>query len=234
MPSLRLQRGDLRTGLHAELGVEVRQRLVHEEDLRLADDRPAHRDPLALATGERLRLAAEVLLQLEQLRRLLDPPVDLGLRGLAQLQRERHVLVHRHVRVEGVVLEDHRDVAGLRREVGDVPLVDVDRAVVDILQAGEHPQAGGLAATGGADQDEELPVADLQVELVDRGALGARVDPGRLRVRDRSHGEALPFTGRNVPDDPSEGAAGAHGAGPRTAHRATAVADPGVIRVTAR
>ena len=55
---LGLQGGDLDTGLHAELGVEVRQRLVHEEDLRLADDRPAHRDTLTLTTGERLRLAA--------------------------------------------------------------------------------------------------------------------------------------------------------------------------------
>ena len=44
-------------------------------------------------------------------------------------------------------------------------LVDVDRALVDVLEAGEHPQAGGLAATGGADQDEELAVADLEVEL---------------------------------------------------------------------
>jgi hypothetical protein len=52
-----LQRSDLRAGLDAELGVEVRQRLVHEEDLRLTDDRAAHRDTLTLTAGERLRLA---------------------------------------------------------------------------------------------------------------------------------------------------------------------------------
>ena len=72
-----LQRGDLRTGLHAQLGVEVGQRLVHEEDLRLADDRAAHRDTLALTTGERLRLAVEVLLEVEDLRGLVDPCGDL-------------------------------------------------------------------------------------------------------------------------------------------------------------
>ena len=71
-----------------------------------------------------------------------------------------------------------------------VALVDEDRAVVDLLEAGEHAQAGRLAATGGADEDEELAVLDLQVELVDRGALGARIDPGRLVVRHCSHGKA--------------------------------------------
>ena len=37
----------------------------------------------------------------------------------AQLQAEGHVVVDAHVRVERVVLEDHRDVAVLRRDVVD-------------------------------------------------------------------------------------------------------------------
>ena len=45
-----LQGRDLRTCLHAQLGVQVAQRLIHEEDLRLAHDGPAHGDALALAT----------------------------------------------------------------------------------------------------------------------------------------------------------------------------------------
>ena len=54
------------------------------------------------------------------------------------------------------------------------------RPVVDLFEAGEHAQGRGLAATGGADQNEELAVGDLEVELVDRGAGGARVEPGCL------------------------------------------------------
>src|SRR3712207_7780242 len=77
--------------------------------LRLTHDRAAHGDTLTLATGERLRLARQVLVELQALRGLLDAAVDLRLRRLAELQGERHVLVHRHVRVEGVVLEDHRE-----------------------------------------------------------------------------------------------------------------------------
>jgi hypothetical protein len=52
------------------------------------------------------------------------------------------------------------------------------RAGVDLFEAGEHAQRGGLAATGGADEDEELAVGDLEVELVDGGDVGAGVDAG--------------------------------------------------------
>ena len=37
----------------------------------------------------------------------------------------------------------------------------------DILQTGDHPQGGGLAAAGGAHQHDELLVRDLQTELLD-------------------------------------------------------------------
>ena len=43
--------------LHSKLGVEVRQRLVEQEDLRRADDRSAHGDALALAARELPRIA---------------------------------------------------------------------------------------------------------------------------------------------------------------------------------
>ena len=106
---------DLGAHLDAQLRVEVRQRLVHQVRGRLAHDRAPHRDALALAAGELRRLAVEVRLEVEHLRGLVHPLVDLLLLHLAQLERERHVVAHGHVRVERVVLEDHRDVAVLRR-----------------------------------------------------------------------------------------------------------------------
>jgi hypothetical protein len=106
------------------------------------------------------------------------------------------------VRVERVVLEDHRDVAVLRRDVRDVLLADVDVAVVDLFEAGEHPQGGRLAAPGRADEDEELTVRDVEAEGVHRGTRATGVETGRVVESDRSHG-LFSFTGRNVPDDPS-------------------------------
>ena len=60
---------ELLAGRRAQLGVEVRERLVEQEDLRLADDRARERDPLALAAGELARLAVEQAADAEQVRR---------------------------------------------------------------------------------------------------------------------------------------------------------------------
>ena len=196
-----LQRGDLGAGLDAELGVEVRQRLVHEEHLRAPDDRPAHRDPLTLATGEGLGLALEVGLEVEDLRGFLDPLADLVLGDAGDLEREAHVVGHRHVRVQRVVLEHHRHVAVLGRQVGHVAVPDEDSAAVDLLEAGEHAQGRGLATSGRTDEDEELPVSDIDVELVDARNGVTRVLPGGLVEGHGSHIQDS-FTGRNVPDDP--------------------------------
>ena len=159
---------DLRAGLHPQLGVEVGERLVHQEDGRLADDRPAQGHPLPLATGERLRLAVEELLEAKDLGRLLDPPVDLRLRRLAQLQPEGHVVEDRHVRVQGVALEDHRDVAVLGRHVVDHAVTDQDLSLADLLESGHAAQGGRLAAARGTDEHQELPIGDLEAQVVDR------------------------------------------------------------------
>src|SRR6476659_223000 len=162
-----LERGDLRARLDAELGVEVRQRLVHEEDLGRAHDGAAHGHTLALATREGLRLAVEVGREVEDLGSLLDALADLALVDAGDLEREAHVVGDRPVRVERVVLERHRDVAVLGGQVRHVAVPDEDAAAVDLLEAGEHAQGGGLPTSGGTDEDEEIPIRDLDVELVD-------------------------------------------------------------------
>ena len=63
-----MQLGDLGAHLHAELGVQVGERFVHQEDLRITHDGAAESDALTLAAGERLRLAVEQLLDGQDLR----------------------------------------------------------------------------------------------------------------------------------------------------------------------
>ena len=171
-----LQRRDLGAGLDPQLGVEVGQRLVHQEHRRLAHDRPAHRHPLALTARQLGRLAIEQLFEVEDLGGVTHPLRPLGLGHPLHLQVEADVLADGHVRVERVRLEHHGDVPILGGHVGDVAVADVDRAVVDRFQPGQHPQRGRLAAPGRPDQHEELAVVDQQVEVVDGGPSRA---PGR-------------------------------------------------------
>ena len=190
-----LDLGDLGAHLHAQLGVEVRQRLVHQERLRLAHDRPAHRHPLALAARQLTGSPIEVLGELEDPGRLLDALVDLGLGHLLQLEREGDVVAHREVRVQRVRLEHHRDVAVLGLEVVDDLVADAQLTRRDRLQPGDHPQRGRLATARRADEHEELAVGHVERELV-HGVEPVLVHLVDLLERDAAHCGPLLLDGR--------------------------------------
>ena len=196
VPSLPLQSRDLVAGLHPQLGVQIGQRLVHQEHLRAAHDRAAHRHPLALPAGQVFGFAIQIRLQVKQFRRGQHPFADLGLRSLGDLQREPHVLRDRHVRIQGVVLKDHRDVAILGIDVGDVAVADPDHPGIQRFQSGHHPQRRRLAASGWPDQNDELAIADHKVEVIQGGSIRARELPRRLLETHRSH---------DLPAEPGDG-----------------------------
>ena len=123
------------------------------------------------AAGQGLGLALQILGDVQDLGGLPHLLVDLLLGHLAQLQGEGHVLIHGHVGIQGVALEHHGDVPVLGLHVVHPLAADEQVALGDVLQAGDHPQGGGLAAAGGAYQYDELLVRDLQVEVVDGGHL---------------------------------------------------------------
>jgi hypothetical protein len=72
------------------------------------------------------------------------------------------------VRIQRVVLEHHRDVALHRRQAVDQLRTDANLAGGDLLEPGDHPQGGGLAATGRTNQHQEFVIADLEVEVLHR------------------------------------------------------------------
>ena len=125
--------GDLDAHRDAEFGIEVGERLVEQEDLGRAHDGAPDGDALALATGELGGLALEQLLHLERARSGCDLLGDLLLAEAGHLQREADVLLDGHVRVEGVVLEDHRHAALDGVGVVDATTADADLAVGDRL-----------------------------------------------------------------------------------------------------
>ena len=109
-----MQTGDLASHRGTQLGVQVAQRLVQQEDGRVADHGTAQGHALALAAGKRLGLALEQVLQIEDLGSFVHTLVDLVLRDIAQRQTEGDVLVDAHMRIQGVVLEHHGDIAVFR------------------------------------------------------------------------------------------------------------------------
>ena len=162
-----VQGDELGAHLGAQLGVKVGERLVHEEDLGLLDHGAGKRHALALAAGELGGLSVQVLLQADDVRELLDAPVSLLLGNLGVDEAELHILPHAHGGVEGVVLEDHGDVALAGLGVVHADAVDEQVAGADLLQASDHAQRRGLAAARRPDKHCEAAVLDGEVHALD-------------------------------------------------------------------
>ncbi len=162
----RLQAGEFEAHLHAQGRVEVRERLVEQEDARLAHDRAADGDALALAAGELAGPAVQQMVDAKRRRRLLDARLDLRLRLARETQRVAHVGGHAHMRIERVALEHHGDAALGGLDVVHDLAVDGDRAARHIVDAADQPQQRGLAAAGGSDEDAELAFGYAEIDAV--------------------------------------------------------------------
>ena len=190
---------ELEAHLGAELGVERGERLVHQVDLRLADQGAADGDALHLAAGEAGGAVVELVVDAHEPGDLGDAGVDGRLAEAAAggLEREGEVLADGEVGVEGILLEDEGDVALGGGELFDAGAGEGDAAGVGALDAGDEAQRGGLAGAGGAEQDDEFAVGDGEREVADGAgaaeALGEAVEDhfshggrrGRWRWRGR-------------------------------------------------
>jgi hypothetical protein len=171
----------------AERRIQVRQRLVEQEDLGVADDGAPHGDALALPAGQRVGPPLQVGAEAEDAGGFLHAAVDLHLRQAAPAQAEGHVVEDRHVRIERVGLEHHRDVAVARRHLVHPPPADREFAVGDALEPGDHAQRRGLAAARGPEQDEELAIGDIERDIGHRRRMRAVVALAQAAQRDGGH-----------------------------------------------
>ena len=106
--------------------------------------------------------------QLNELERRACLGVALRLPHLALLEPVGHVVQHRHVGKQGVLLKDRVDVALVRRQADGVHAPDQDLAGVRLLEPRDEPERCGLPAARGAKEGEELTFADPEVDAVDR------------------------------------------------------------------
>src|SRR4029453_11060455 len=129
--------------------------------------------------------------ELEERRPLLAPMLHLRGGGpAAHAQRKGDVLEHGEVRVEGVVLEHHREVAVARGHVVHAPPADQHVAGGDVLEAGDHPEQRRLPAPRRPDEDHQLAVGDVEAHVVHH-RLAAAVALDDVPERDLGH---HPFT----------------------------------------
>src|SRR6185503_15523894 len=153
----------------AQLEIERPERLVEQQHRRPVDQRARQRDPLLLAAGQLARLALGLPGEPDSLELLPHPLPDLLLADALPPQAEGDVLLDAQVREERVALEDGVRRALERRQPFHVHAVDRDPPFGRLLEAGHHPQRGGLAAPARPQQREELAMLHAQRKLPDRG-----------------------------------------------------------------
>ncbi len=107
----------LQLGAHAlaELGVEIGERLVEQQDGGLDDQRAAKRNALLLAAAELSGMPVLQPLEPDRRQNLVDAGFLVAPIELRVAQAEGDILQDRHVRPDGVVLEDHAHAPPLRR-----------------------------------------------------------------------------------------------------------------------
>jgi hypothetical protein len=181
----------LGTELGAHFGVEVGERFVEEEDAGLPDNGAPDGDALLLSTGEIPWHPGEKIFDAENRSGFMDTAGDVIGRQMADPEPESEILRNAEVRVEGVILEDHGDIAFTGWELADVGITNKDAAGGETLKAGDHAQGAGLAATGGPEEDDERFVGNFEREVEDGGdflAAAAAVDLGDVLECDAGHG----------------------------------------------
>ena len=173
-PEFALQPLEPGPGPLPQLGVEVGERLVEQQDRRGVDQRPGQGHPLLLAAGQFVGIASRIAGHLDEFEGLRDPAAQRILPHPPDLERERDVAEDRQVGPDRVGLEDHPEVPVLRlkedlaAEVEEGPVPAGDRARVGPLEAGDGHQRGGLAAPAGPEEGQELLVPHREGDLVQR------------------------------------------------------------------
>ncbi len=109
--------------------------------------------------------------QPHHLENLPDAMADLGRCKPLGAGTKGHVVPHRQVGEEGIALEHRINGPAVRWCLGEIPALQPDPARIGLLEAGNQPQGGGLAAAGGAQQGKELARGNREAE-VSHGQLG--------------------------------------------------------------
>ncbi len=146
MPSCALQIAQLDPHLHPQEGVERRQRLVEQDDLRLRDQGTGERDALLLPARKLGGQPLAVCLHRDEREKLSGSRSALGFVDSLHLEREGDVVEAGEVREQRIALEHHGRAAFGGRQIGDVGAAVNDVSLARGLMSRDHAQRGSLAA----------------------------------------------------------------------------------------
>ncbi len=144
--------------------VECAERLIHQQQFRLERKCARDRGALLHAAGQLPGKPGGEIVEPDEAEVMLRPLLALRLGQAENLQRQRHIAGDRAPRIERRRLEDIAVLPRQPRLAGGEP-VDRKPPAGRLLEIGDDPQQGGLAAAGGAYEGDELAGFDRKIDL---------------------------------------------------------------------
>src|SRR5215207_7384720 len=160
--------------------VELRRRLVREQDHRQVRQRDGDRDALLFAARELARPVVRAVGEPHDLEQLAGRPARGGDLHAARGRGEPDVLDHAQVRdqvARSSLPHEAHAVSPVRGELvlvepSQVATLDLDRAGGRAVQAADHVQDRRLARAAGAHDGQELALAHVEVDAAERDDTG--------------------------------------------------------------
>ena len=161
---------DFKAHAFPQLGVQVGQGLVQQQQGGLCHQGAGQGHALLLAAGQLAGNALGVLNQVHGLQHTFDLLPDGGLIHFFDGQGIGHIVEHGHVGPHSVGLKHHADVALFRLEkhlaAGHHLVIEQHAAGGGLLKACDNAQHGGLAAARGPQQGNKFAIGKGCVESV--------------------------------------------------------------------
>ncbi len=126
---------------------------------------------MAFAARQLARPSLDERADLEHLRYSIDAAINFASFDLSDSQRISDVLGDSHMRIERVVLEYHRDITILSRDIIHAVFAYEDIARSRVFQTGEHSESSGLATARRPEEDYKLAVFRSEIQLLDHRRL---------------------------------------------------------------
>ena len=160
------------------LRIERPERLVHQQDLGIADQHLRETDALALAARQHVRIAIAEAAETDRGEPALRALQRLVARRALDLEPDRDIVDRGLPGKQRIGLEQ---IAGLPVEAGERAVENPHRSRYRPQQAGRDIEQRRFSAAGRADNGDELAVRDRSVGLLDRGIDAAIGQPKRHR-----------------------------------------------------
>ena len=152
----------------AQLGVEIGERFVEEQDVGFDHEGAGQGHTLLLSAGKLVWRSFGVRFHSNRGQRLLHSLRLFSGGNAANIQSIRDVFRDGHVRPERVILENHPGIPQMRRHAGHRLLAKEKASTVGLIKSGDRAQQGGLAATRWPQQKEQFLILDLQGNPLER------------------------------------------------------------------